>query len=250
MSVKEKINPERVPQHIAIIMDGNGRWAQQRGQLRVFGHEQGVKAVREATEGAAEIGVKYLTLFAFSTENWNRPAFEVEALMRLLVETIDNETKTLMDNDIRLQTIGDTASLGGDCRSQLARAMKVTEGNQRMVLTLALNYSARWEIAEAARKIALLASQGQLHPEDVDQSYVDNCMTTAGMPDPELLIRTSGEFRLSNFLLWQSAYTELCFLPKLWPDFTREDLYRAILDFQCRERRFGRISEQLSNGIR
>ncbi|HOI00440.1 MAG TPA: isoprenyl transferase [Bacteroidales bacterium] len=250
MSVKEKINPERVPQHIAIIMDGNGRWAQQRGQLRVFGHEQGVKAVREATEGAAEIGVKYLTLFAFSTENWNRPAFEVEALMRLLVETIDKETKTLMDNDIRLQTIGDTASLGGDCRSQLARAMKVTEGNQRMVLTLALNYSARWEIAEAARKIALLASQGQLHPEDVDQSYVDNCMTTAGMPDPELLIRTSGEFRLSNFLLWQSAYTELCFLPKLWPDFTREDLYRAILDFQCRERRFGRISEQLSNGIR
>ncbi len=250
MSVKEKINPERVPQHIAIIMDGNGRWAQQRGQLRVFGHEQGVKAVREATEGAAEIGVKYLTLFAFSTENWNRPAFEVEALMRLLVETIDKETKTLMDNDIRLQTIGDTASLGGDCRSQLARAMKVTEGNQRMVLTLALNYSARWEIAEAARKIALLASQGQLHPENVDQSYVDNCMTTAGMPDPELLIRTSGEFRLSNFLLWQSAYTELCFLPKLWPDFTREDLYRAILDFQCRERRFGRISEQLSNGIR
>lgn len=250
MSVKEKINPERVPQHIAIIMDGNGRWAQQRGQLRVFGHEQGVKAVREATEGAAEIGVKYLTLFAFSTENWNRPAFEVEALMRLLVETIDKETKTLMDNDIRLQTIGDTASLGADCRSQLARAMKVTEGNQRMVLTLALNYSARWEIAEAARKIALLASQGQLHPEDVDQSYVDNCMTTAGMPDPELLIRTSGEFRLSNFLLWQSAYTELCFLPKLWPDFTREDLYRAILDFQCRERRFGRISEQLSNGIR
>lgn len=250
MSVKEKINPERVPQHIAIIMDGNGRWAQQRGQLRVFGHEQGVKAVREATEGAAEIGVKYLTLFAFSTENWNRPAFEVEALMRLLVETIDKETKTLMDNDICLQTIGDTASLGGDCRSQLARAMKVTEGNQRMVLTLALNYSARWEIAEAARKIALLASQGQLHPEDVDQSYVDNCMTTAGMPDPELLIRTSGEFRLSNFLLWQSAYTELCFLPKLWPDFTREDLYRAILDFQCRERRFGRISEQLSNGIR
>lgn len=247
MSVKDKINPERIPQHIAIIMDGNGRWAQQRGHLRVFGHESGVKAVREATEGATEIGLKYLTLFAFSTENWNRPKMEVEALMHLLVETIDKETKTLMDNGIKLQAIGDISSLGDECFVQLNKAIATTAENERMTLTLALNYSSRWEITEAARKIADLIRQGNLKVEDISQHIVSSCLSTHNLPDPELLIRTSGEFRLSNFLLWQIAYTELCFIPKLWPDFTREDLFRAILDFQCRERRFGRISEQLTN---
>ncbi|MBE0641437.1 MAG: isoprenyl transferase [Bacteroidales bacterium] len=246
MSFKDKIDPERLPKHIAIIMDGNGRWAQQRGQLRVFGHEQGVTAVREAAEGAAEIGIGYLTLYAFSTENWNRPKEEVDALMSLLVETIDKETVTLMDNGIRLNTIGDTDSLGEACRLQLGRAKQRTAGNARMVLTLALSYSARWEITQAARRIAAEVEAGKIKAEEIEQQVFGQYLETSGIPDPELLIRTSGEYRLSNFLLWQMAYTELCFIPKLWPDFTREDLYKAIVDFQCRERRFGKISEQLS----
>jgi undecaprenyl diphosphate synthase len=246
MSFREKIDPQRLPKHIAIIMDGNGRWAQQRGQLRVFGHEQGVNAVREAAEGAAEIGIEFLTLYAFSTENWNRPKEEVDALMSLLVETIDKETVTLMDNGIRLNTIGDIESMGEACRLQLERAKQRTAGNTRMVLTLALSYSARWEIARAAQRIAAQVAEGKIKPEDIGQDLLGEYLETSAIPDPELLIRTSGEYRLSNFLLWQMAYTELCFIPILWPDFTREDLYKAIVDFQCRERRFGKISEQLS----
>lgn len=246
MSIKDKINRDRLPAHIAIIMDGNGRWAQKRGQMRVFGHEQGVNAVREAAEGAADIGIAYLTLYAFSTENWLRPKEEVDALMQLLVETIDKETPTLMENNIRLNTIGDITSLGDDCRKQLELAIARTEKNTGMILSLALSYSARWEITQAARRIAKDIRDGKLQPEDIDEGRFSQYLETHSIPDPELLIRTSGEYRLSNFLLWQMAYTELCFIPKLWPDFTREDLFKAVVDFQCRERRFGKISEQLS----
>lgn len=246
MSIKEKINRDRLPAHIAIIMDGNGRWAQKRGQMRVFGHEQGVNAVREAAEGAADIGIAYLTLYAFSTENWLRPKEEVDALMQLLVETIDKETPTLMENNIRLNTIGDITSLGNDCRKQLELAIARTENNTGMILSLALSYSARWEITQAARHLAKDIRDGKLQPEDIDEERFGQYLETHSIPDPELLIRTSGEYRLSNFLLWQMAYTELCFIPILWPDFTREDLFKAVVDFQCRERRFGKISEQLS----
>lgn len=246
MSFKEKINPERLPKHIAIIMDGNGRWAQKRGQLRVFGHEQGVNAVREAAEGAADIGISYLTLYAFSTENWKRPKEEVDALMHLLVETIDKETGTLMENGIRLNTIGDIEALGEDCKNQLFRTIEKTSANNRMVLSLALSYSSRWEITRAANRIAQDAVDGKITVDEVNQDLFAAYLETKEIPDPELLIRTSGEYRLSNFLLWQLAYAELCFIPKLWPDFTREDLYKAVVDFQCRERRFGKISEQLS----
>lgn len=246
MSIKDKINRDRLPAHIAIIMDGNGRWAQKRGQMRVFGHEQGVNAVREAAEGAADIGIAYLTLYAFSTENWLRPKEEVDALMQLLVETIDKETPTLMENNIRLNTIGDTTALGDDCRKQLELAISRTEKNTGMILSLALSYSARWEITQATRRIANDIREGKLQPEEITEELFSQYLETHSIPDPELLIRTSGEYRLSNFLLWQMAYTELCFIPKLWPDFTREDLFKAVVDFQCRERRFGKISEQLS----
>jgi undecaprenyl diphosphate synthase len=246
MSIIEKINRDRLPAHIAIIMDGNGRWAQQRGQMRVFGHEQGVNAVREASEGAAEIGIQYLTLYAFSTENWLRPKEEVNALMQLLVETIDKETHTLMENNIRLHTIGDIASLGKECRTQLDLAIDRTAGNSGMILTLALSYSARWEVSQAAKRIAVDVRDGKVKAEEVNEVLFSQYLQTHQFPDPELLIRTSGEYRLSNFLLWQMAYTELCFIPKLWPDFTRDDLFKAVVDFQCRERRFGKISEQLS----
>lgn len=246
MSYKEKIDTQRLPGHVAIIMDGNGRWAQKRGKMRAFGHEQGVNAVREASEGAAEIGIPYLSLYAFSTENWSRPKEEVDALMHLLVETIDKETHTLMKNGIRLNTIGDIDALGEDCRNQLFQAIETTRENTRMTLTLALSYSARWELTMAAKAIAKDVLNGRIKPEEVTQEVFPKYLETANMPDPELLIRTSGEYRLSNFLLWQMAYTELYFIPKLWPDFTREDLYKAVVDFQCRERRFGKISEQLS----
>lgn len=241
MDIKEQIDREKLPLHIAVIMDGNGRWAQRQGKERVFGHEQGVKAVREITEAAAELGIQYLTLFAFSTENWKRPKEEVSALMQLLVQTIGRETKTLVKNNIRLQVIGDLTSLDATCYSELMEAIRTTAGNTRMTLILALSYSSRWEIVEAARQIARQASLHQLDDQAIDDEFFSRHLTTAHYPDPELLIRTSGEFRLSNFLLWQIAYTELYFTPKLWPDFTRNDLYEAILDFQKRDRRFGKI---------
>ncbi|MEN0006541.1 MAG: isoprenyl transferase [Bacteroidota bacterium] len=245
MDVKSQIDLNKLPAHIAIIMDGNGRWAKKHKQARIFGHQNGVKAVREATEAAAELGVQYLTLYAFSTENWNRPKLEVSALMHLLLQTIHTEVKTLNKNNIRLQAIGDIARLPDKTRKALLRGMEDTKGNTRMTLVLALNYSARWEIVAAAKKIAEQAAQNQLDPQAIDEQTLMDHLSTKGIPDPELLIRTSGESRLSNFLLWQAAYAELYFTPTFWPDFRKQHLYEAIIDYQQRERRFGKISEQL-----
>ena len=227
-------------------MDGNGRWAKQHGKPRVFGHRHGVQAVRETTEAAAELGVKYLTLYAFSTENWNRPKLEVGALMRLLVETLHKEVQTLNKNNIRLLAIGDWNHLPEPTYRALLEGIEATRENAHMTLILALNYSARWELAHAARQLADQVKQGLIRPEDIDEARMSEALNTAGIPDPELLIRTSGERRISNFLLWQIAYAELYFSPVLWPDFRKQHLYEAILDFQKRERRFGMISEQLA----
>lgn len=243
--MKTSINTERLPQHIAIIMDGNGRWAEQHSKLRVFGHKDGVKAVRDTVEGAAEIGIKYLTLYAFSTENWNRPKLEVDALMELLVKTINMETKTLMDNDIRLQAIGNLKSLPKKCKRNLEEAISKTANNKRMTLVLALSYSSKWEIIEAVKKIAEKVEKQRLKVEDIDEKLLNSSLTTHNIPNPELLIRTSGEYRISNFLLWQIAYSELYFTDILWPDFRREHLQQAIIDYQNRERRFGKTSEQI-----
>ena len=241
MDLKSRINPDHLPKHVAIIMDGNGRWAKQRGKPRTFGHQSGVKSVREASEAAAELGIEHLTLYAFSTENWNRPKFETEALMTLLLQTINKETKTLNKNNIRLNAIGDLSSLPDRTRKQLEKAIASTADNDRMTLTLALSYSSRWEILNAVKKIA---EQG-LDPEDIDLQVFESALETHDIPDPELLIRTSGEFRISNFLLWQIAYSELYFSSKFWPDFRKDDLYEALIDYQNRERRFGKTSEQL-----
>ncbi len=245
MDLKSKINLEKLPRHIAVIMDGNGRWAKEHGMPRVFGHRNGVKAVRETTEACTELGVEYLTLYAFSTENWKRPESEVNALMTLLVETIKKEIKTLNENGVRLRAIGDISRLPGKSHKTLLQAIEDTKGNTRMTLVLALNYSAKWEIVEAARKLAKAAKAGEIDPAELGEEAFANALSTSGMPDPELLIRTSGENRISNFLLWQIAYAELYFTPTLWPDFRREHLYQAIIDFQHRERRFGKTSEQL-----
>ena len=246
MSLKDQINTSQLPKHIAIIMDGNGRWAKQHGQHRVFGHRNGVTAVRESAEAAAELGIDYLTLYAFSTENWNRPRMEVNALMQLLLQTINNEITTLNKNNIRLNAIGDLDSLPAVNRKHLLKAIDATRNNTRMTLTLALSYSSRWEIVQAAKKLADKIIRGECTPEMVDQQCIEGLLTTDGMPDPELLIRTSGEFRISNFMLWQIAYAELYFTQTLWPDFRKEDLYAAIVDFQHRERRFGKTSEQIT----
>lgn len=245
MSLKEKINPAKLPQHIAIIMDGNGRWAKQHGAERIFGHENGVKSVRETVEAAAEIGIKYLTLYAFSTENWNRPQEEVIALMQLLVYTINAETPTLNKNGIRLQAIGDLKSLPSECYNELQEAIENTKNNSRMTLVLALSYSSRWEIINAVKEIAQKIENKTLSAADISEDTIISHLCTATIPDPELMIRTSGEHRVSNFLLWQLAYSELYFTDKFWPDFRKEDLYIAILDYQNRERRFGKTSEQL-----
>jgi undecaprenyl diphosphate synthase len=245
MDLKEKIDPARLPRHIAIIMDGNGRWAKNRGQVRVFGHQNGVESVRQTATAAAELGVNYLTLYAFSTENWKRPKCEVDALMHLLVSTLNSEIGTLMDNNIRLSAIGDLSHLEPECYKQLMETMEITSGNTRMNMILALNYSGRWEITAAAGKIAGDVASGKINREDITQELFSTYLDTSNIPDPELLIRTSGEYRISNFLLWQIAYAELCFTPVLWPDFRKDDLYSAILDFQNRERRFGMISEQI-----
>ena len=247
----DNINPvlgipnEKVPRHIAIIMDGNGRWAKQHGKPRVFGHRNGVTAVRDTTEAAAELGIEYLTLYAFSTENWNRPKLEVSALMRLLVETLNKEIQTLNKNNIRLKAIGDINKLPGRTHDALLQGIENTAKNDRMTLVLALNYSAKWELTEAARKLAKAAKEGTLDPDQLNEQHISNALATQGIPDPELLIRTSGESRISNFLLWQIAYAELYFTDIFWPDFGKENFYQAIIDFQRRERRFGKISEQL-----
>ncbi|MEO8795862.1 MAG: isoprenyl transferase [Daejeonella sp.] len=245
MSLLDQIDVKKLPEHVAIIMDGNGRWAKEKGKLRVFGHQSGVLAVRDTVEGAVEVGIKFLTLYAFSTENWNRPKLEVFALMELLVSTINKETKTLMDNGVKLNAIGNLKSLPQKCYMQLQETIAKTANNTNCTLTLALSYSSRWEITNAAKEIAMQVEQGRLRASDVSEELVEAHLNTANMPDPELMIRTSGEHRISNFLLWQLAYAELYFTPKLWPDFRREDLYEAILDYQKRERRFGKTSEQI-----
>lgn len=245
MGLKEQIDLTKLPQHIAIIMDGNGRWAKQHGQQRVFGHRNGVTAVRESAEAAAELGIPFLTVYAFSTENWNRPKMEVNALMQLLLKTIENEVVTLNKNNIRLNAIGDLASLPTANQKKLQKVMDDTSNNSRMTLTLALSYSGRWDLVEAARTLARKVAKGECQPDEIDQNLLGSLLSTHEMPDPELLIRTSGEYRISNFLLWQIAYAELYFTPTLWPDFRRDDLYAAILDYQHRERRFGKTSEQI-----
>jgi len=245
MNLKEQVDVDNLPKHVAVIMDGNGRWAKQRGGLRIFGHQNAIKAVRDTVEAAAELGIKYLTLYAFSTENWNRPAMEVTALMQLLVSTIRKETATLNKNDIQLKTIGNTASLPKACQQELQEAMDITSQNARMTLVLALSYSGRWDIMQAMQRLAQDVGHNKVAENAITEATISQYLSTAGMPDPELLIRTSGEQRISNFLLWQLAYTELYITELLWPDFRKEHLYEAIIAYQRRERRFGKTSEQL-----
>lgn len=244
-SIHPQIDETNVPRHIAIIMDGNGRWAKQKGMPRVLGHRSGVKSVREVTQAAAELGVRYLTLYAFSTENWNRPPAEVIALMNLLVDTIKGEIAELNKNGVRLLAIGDIEALPKHTFQALKEGMELTKNNTSINLVLALNYSAKWEILHAARVLAQKAIDGLLQPDEIDEAAFESALTTHGIPDPELLIRTSGETRISNFLLWQIAYAELYFTPVFWPDFGKQELIKAIQNFQNRERRFGKTSEQL-----
>ena len=239
------IDKERLPRHIAIIMDGNGRWAKKQGMARMFGHKKGVETVHNITVAATKLGVEYLTLYTFSTENWNRPKEEVDALMTLLVDTIAKETPTLMENNVRLQTIGDLDRLPEGTRRKFLACIDQTSRNTGLTMVIALSYSARWEITRAVQEAVRRAREDGLRPEDVDEKFVSSLMTTASMPDPDLLIRTSGEYRISNFLLWQLAYSELYFTDCLWPEFTEEEFYKAILDYQKRERRFGKTSEQI-----
>jgi undecaprenyl diphosphate synthase len=245
MQLRKQININKLPSHVAIIMDGNGRWARQRGLDRIFGHQQGVTALREVIECAAELGIKYLTLYAFSTENWGRPGDEVSALMDIMVQSLNKETDTLIKNNIRLMTIGDVERLGDDVRERLSETIRLTSVSTGLNLVVALSYSSRWEIAEAARRISADVNKGLVKPDTINEEQFEKYLTTNGIPDPELLIRTSGELRISNFLLWQIAYTELYFTDILWPDFGKEDFYNAIIAFQKRERRFGKTSEQV-----
>ena len=245
MGYKEQIQQVRIPRHIAIIMDGNGRWAKRQGMARMFGHRQGVETVHRITEAAAELGISYMTLYAFSTENWNRPKEEVDALMSLLVDTIAKETPTLMKNNVRLQTIGDLSRLPQTTRDNFVACIEETSGNTGLTLVIALSYSARWELIRATQQIAAKVKDGEMLLEDINEEVLGAYLTTSDMPDPDLLIRTSGELRISNFLLWQLAYSELYFTDCLWPEFTTDEFYRAIVDYQHRERRFGKTSEQI-----
>lgn len=247
MDYKSLLNIEKLPNHVAIIMDGNGRWAKAHKKPRMFGHKNGVLSVRDIVEGAGEVGLKYITLYAFSTENWNRPKLEVTALMQLLVNTISKEVKTLDKNNVRLMTIGDLQSLPGNCERELARAVEKTKNNTGLTLVLALSYSAKWEITAAIKKIANEVKDNKIELDSINESTIENYLETIEIPDPELLIRTSGEHRISNFLLWQIAYSELYFTDKLWPDFRKNDLFEALVDYQKRERRFGLTSEQLES---
>jgi len=234
-----------IPKHIAIIMDGNGRWAKQNEKARIYGHHAGVEAVRKVVEACTEYGVQYLTLYAFSTENWNRPEAEVNALMELLVRTIRKETPELSKNNVRIGMIGDGHSLPDACIKELEEAKKITENNTGLNLILALSYSGRWELTHAMRQIAAKVQTGMLHAEDIDENTISKHLNTVNIPDPEFLIRTSGEFRLSNFLLWQTAYTEYYFTETLWPDFDKNEFNKALLDYQKRERRFGKTTDQI-----
>ncbi len=246
MPILDLINKEKIPKHIAIIMDGNGRWAKERGKDRLFGHQHGVLSVREVVEGCVEVGIKNLTLYAFSTENWNRPENEVNGLMELLVTTIRKEAETLSKNGVRLYVIGDLQTLPNACRNELDEAMALTSGNTNLNLILALSYSSKWEIIEATKKIAAEVKEGKLDINAIDDDVFKANLSTSNFPDPELMIRTSGEHRISNFLLYQLAYAELYFTHTHWPDFRKENLFEAILNYQNRERRFGKISEQLN----
>jgi undecaprenyl diphosphate synthase len=246
MSDLSKIDLANTPNHVAIIMDGNGRWAKKQGQMRLYGHNFGVESIRETLKAARELKVKYLTLYAFSTENWSRPKEEVDGLMDLLVRSLSNEIKELSDSGVKLITIGDLDGMPEYCQTELKEAMETTKENSDITLILALNYSARWEIVNALKKIAVATEIGEIKSADIDADLISNNLTTKDIPDPELLIRTSGEHRISNFLLWQIAYTEFHFTEVLWPDFRKEDFYKAVLDYQSRERRFGMVSEQLT----
>ena len=247
MNLLSQIDLNNTPKHIAIIMDGNGRWAKKQGQIRLFGHNTGVESVREVLKAAKELKVTHLTLYAFSTENWNRPKEEVDGLMDLLVKTIAGEVQELDESGVRLTAIGDVEGLPDACRQELKDAMAQTESNTDINLVLALNYSARWEIKDAVKQIANKAIKGEVDIDSIDDDLFSAHLSTKGIPDPELLIRTSGEYRISNFLLWQIAYSELHFTDVLWPDFKKEDLYKAVIDYQSRERRFGMVSEQIDS---
>ncbi len=249
MDLLSKIDLNNTPEHIAIIMDGNGRWAKQQGHMRLYGHNIGVESVREVLKAAKELKVKFLTLYAFSTENWNRPKEEVDGLMDLLVRTIAGEVDELHASGVSLKAIGDLEGLPNDCNLELQQAIAKTKDNTDINLVLALNYSSRWEMTEATRLIANDFKNGKISEDQINDDLISSYLTTKNIPDPELLIRTSGEYRLSNFLLWQIAYCELHFTPVLWPDFTRDDLYKAVLDYQSRERRFGMVSEQISKTL-
>jgi len=245
--MKELLDKQNIPQHIAIIMDGNGRWAQQKGAMRIFGHRNALTAVRESIEIATGIGVKYLTLYAFSTENWSRPQEEVNALMEILINSITDEVPTMMKNNIRLSSIGDIQSLPKNAQKKLAEAAEMTGGNSGLTVFLALSYSGRWEIEKAVKDIVKEVVEGKLSIEAINQQVIADHLDTKNVPDPELLIRTSGEVRISNFLLWQLAYTELYFTEVLWPDFRKEHLLEAVLDYQKRERRFGKTGAQIKS---
>ena len=244
MNLIEQIDRNSLPRHVAIIMDGNGRWAEKKGGERIFGHRNGVESVRKVVEAAGELGVEYLTLYAFSTENWNRPRAEIEGLMTLLTRAISNETNKLNENNVRLLVIGNTADLPKSVHNKLMHSVEFLSENTGLTLVLALSYSGRWEITNAIRKMVSDAASGNLDPDRVDSTLVESYLATSFMPDPELLIRTSGERRISNFLLWQLAYTELYFTPVLWPDYRKEHFYEAIIDYQRRERRFGKVNRK------
>jgi len=246
MQLRKQIDENKLPSHVAIIMDGNGRWAQHKGLDRIFGHQQGVNAVREVIEAAAELKIRFLTLYAFSTENWGRPDEEVSALMGIMIQSLSNETETLLKNNISLKAIGDLNRLADDVREKLTETITVTSVSTGLNLIIAMSYSSRWEITMAARKMSNDTKNGTLNPDSVTEADFEKYLTTYGIPDPELMIRTSGELRISNFLLWQLAYSELYFTDTLWPDFGKDDFYSAIIDFQKRERRFGKTSEQVS----
>jgi undecaprenyl diphosphate synthase len=236
-----------IPRHIAIIMDGNGRWAKRRGMPRIAGHTEGVESVRDIVEACGQLGVKFLTLYAFSTENWKRPKDEVSLLMRLLLKALRDETDRLHTNNVRIRTIGDIDALPAEVRAELAEDIRKTQDNTGLTLTLALSYSGRWDLTQAVRRIAGAVAEGVLRPDAVSDATISGFLSTEGMPDPDLLIRTSGEFRISNFLLWQLAYSEIYITPKFWPGFRRDELYAAVRDYQKRERRFGMVSEQLGS---
>jgi undecaprenyl diphosphate synthase len=246
MAARSEIDSQNIPAHVAVIMDGNGRWAKQKGGLRIFGHQNAITAVRQTVEAAAEVGVRYLTLYAFSTENWSRPAHEVMALMQLLVHTIRQETPTLLKNKVRLQAIGQIENLPDSCQRELAESIELTKAGDRMTLVLALSYSGRWDLTQATQRMAVDVAAGRLDAATITEHTLAGYLSTKGIPDPELLIRTSGEQRISNFLLWQLAYTELYITDLLWPDFRREHFYDALRAYQQRERRFGKTSEQLT----